>query len=145
MTDTTNPSVTTLSHNHHENNAHHQPHHHHHPVHFHQHRPPSLGVPGRELVECNEVAVIEHNDFARKRNNQQQQQSQNNHYMQAHQHSSTTLMEEDQEALSLSLTEEDAEFVECERMLAKAVKLKWEQSYQLAYQVCCKSMNDLSC
>lgn len=134
MADSTNPSLTTyIHHSQHENNAH--SHSHQHTVHFYQNRPPSLEVSRRELIECTEVAVIEDNGSARKRNNQQQQQSQNNHYRQEHQHSSTGLMEEEQEALSLILTGKDAEFIECEKLLMKAVKLKWEQSYQLAYQI----------
>jgi hypothetical protein len=46
------------------------------------------------------------------------------------------LMMDDEEIASLNLAPEDLPFAECEKLLMKAVKLKWEQNYSMAYQVC---------
>ena len=45
--------------------------------------------------------------------------------------------EDDHELMmALNLAGEDAKFKQCEKLLMRAVKLKWEQNYQMAFSVC---------
>ena len=44
--------------------------------------------------------------------------------------------DEEEVVLALNLSGADEKFKKCEKLLMKAVKLKWEQNYQMAYSVC---------
>ena len=48
--------------------------------------------------------------------------------------------DEEEVVLALNLSGADEKFKKCEKLLMKAVKLKWEQNYQMAYSVCCSML-----